>query len=199
MTVGLLSVEGGALSSPIERIENRSYKTYKARLKSAQRLQRLGHAWNAALISTSVATLVASVALLMDSSVYGRRGDVLLVGVSVLGLAASFVVAARNYGARAREMTASYRKIQRISVEAELLKTSSISPIDITDISRRYQDLLDESENHTEADFMAVHDGKWTVANIVSGTVSVGYTVLPWMFLIVPLLIVGRFVQWCLS
>jgi ABC-type multidrug transport system fused ATPase/permease subunit len=188
------------MTGEIELIEQRSYKTYKARLRSAQRLQRLGHAWNAALISTSVATTVASVALLIDSTVYGVRSDVMLVGVSILGLTASFVVAGRNYGARAREMTSSYRKIQRISVEAEHLRLAGDAVSEqVVDLVDRYQNLLDESENHTEADFYSVHSQKWKWTTVVPAVASLIYTVLPWLFLIVPLLIICRFIQWCFA
>lgn len=188
------------MSDWLKTIEDRSYKTYKARLKSAERLQRTSHSWNAALIGTSIATTVASVALLVDPEVYGRRGEVLLVGISILALSASFVVATRNYGARAREMASSYRKIQRLSVEAERLQTlAAVTSEEVEALSERYQDLLDESENHTEADFFAIHSMKWGFTSLLATAAGFAYTALPWLFLIVPAVILIRFAWWGLS
>lgn len=45
---------------------------------------------------------------------YGTGGETLLVALSVLSLVISLVVANANYGARARSMESSYKKIQQI-------------------------------------------------------------------------------------
>lgn len=53
-------------------------------------------------------------------------------------------------------MFLNYRKIQRLSVEAERYLSSQRSPTmeDVDRIYDRYNDLLDESENHTTGDYL---------------------------------------------
>jgi hypothetical protein len=144
------------MTSPLEDLVSRSYKTYLARVEAARRLRNREYAWNAALISLTVATTVAAVALLVDAGIFGPRGEVLMVCLAVLGLAASLVVPSLNYSRRANDMFTSYRRIQQLSSEAERAQKAGMDPDcdESREMADRYQSLLDHSENHSKADYM---------------------------------------------
>lgn len=182
------------------KLADRSYKTYKARLFAAERLQSRNRAWNACLLSLSVATTLASVALLTDQEMYGRAGPTILVCVAVLALVASLVVSALNYGGRSRDMFMNYRRIQKLSVEAEgLIIGEAASAEDIDQLAERYESLLDDSENHTTSDYIrAVPDNsqglvKWPVVRAVL------LTQVPYLALIFPILVVLPIVEWVIK
>jgi len=183
--------------SKLKNVETRSYKTYRARLKAFERLQSRQRAWNTSLLALSVATTIASIALLTDDGMYGKAGPTVLVCVSVLALVASLAVAGLDYGVRSRDMFMNYRAIQRIAVEAESLGEGDPSAEDVQELSERYNALLDDSENHTSADHKAADpDAKirrWHVA------ASFTLTVLPYLALVVPLLVVVPFIAWALQ
>jgi hypothetical protein len=136
-------------------LEKRSYKTYCCRLRASRRLASRQRAWNASLIGASTATTIASVALLTDDSIYGSAGPTLLVCVSVLTLVASLVGSSLDYSGRARDMFTNYRRIQRLSAEVErvLGSPAPVAAQTVELLNEKYDSLLDESENHTEADY----------------------------------------------
>jgi hypothetical protein len=178
-------------------VADRSYKTYRARLKAFERLQSRQRAWNTSLLALSVATTIASIALLSDENMYGKAGPTVLVCVSVLALVASLAVAGLNYGVRSRDMFRNYRAIQRISVEAEgFIADGEASSEDFQKLADRYHALLDDSENQTSADHKAADKEadikRWHVA------ASATLTVLPYVALIVPILVVVPFIAWAL-
>lgn len=142
----------------IETQEKRTYQTYKARVRAANRLKARGVAWTTALISASTAASIASIASIVEQDLYGEYGSVIAAAISVLTLVASLVVTGVNYEARHRKMFDNYRKIQRLSAELEFLRANSVHQSDeqIRVLLDRYQDLLDESENHSDLDNMAV-------------------------------------------
>ncbi|WP_113718107.1 SLATT domain-containing protein [Arthrobacter dokdonensis] len=179
----------------LDRIADRSYKTYKARLKAAERLQARQRAWNTSLLALAVATTIASIALLSDDRMYGSAGPTVLVCVSVAALVASLVVAGLNYGVRSRDMFMNYRAIQRLSVEAEAQQQRGVFDDDsVRKLSERYNALLDDSENHTSADYgfsdPTAAVSKWTLR------ATRVLTFLPYIALVVPILVVLPFAAW---
>lgn len=179
----------------LDRIADRSYKTYKARLKAAERLQARQRAWNTSLLALSIATTIASIALLSDDLMYGSVGPTVLVCVSVAALVASLVVAGLNYGVRSRDMFMNYRAIQRLSVEAETQQERGIADeVAVRMLSDRYNALLDDSENHTSADYgdsnPAAGVSKWSVR------ATHALTFAPYLALVVPILVVLPFIAW---
>jgi hypothetical protein len=177
------------------KLADRSYKTYKARLIAAQRLQARNRAWNACLLSLSVATTLASIALLTDAKMYGQAGPTILVCVAVMALVASLVVSGLNYGGRSRDMFMNYRRIQRLSVEAEALVSSGqASDSDIDRLAESYESLLDDSENHTTSDYIQAFPenslSKWPLSR------SRLLTSAPYLALLVPILVVLPIVKW---
>lgn len=182
----------------LEYIADRSYKTYKARLKASERLQARQRAWNTCLIAFSVAMTISSIGLLTDGKMYGQAGPTVLVCVSVLALVASLVVAGLNYGVRSRDMFMNYRGVQRLSVETEALLDGGEADVEsIRELSSRYDALLDESENHTSADFKAADpEAEVSVWHVRA---AVTLTLLPYAALVVPVLVVVPFVAWAIG
>lgn len=143
------------LSIDIERLENRSFTTYKSRLKAHQRLYRRNVAWNSSLVSLATSTTIASVGLLVDRTMFGARGETLMVVLAILSLVISLVVSSVNYGSRSRAMESSYKKIQQLSFSAEALKLEPMPSRrqKFFELKREYEIAVDSSENHSEADY----------------------------------------------
>lgn len=157
-------INRNAVHAGLERLEKKSFTTYKARIRAHERLTRRNNSWNASLIGLSTATTVASVGLLVDDEMYGLNGDAVMLVVAILSLVASLVVSSVNYGARARSMEASYKKIQEISATAEDLRNhpSSVSYERYLTLHREYQVALESSENHSSADFHRYNATSWS-------------------------------------
>lgn len=143
------------MSTPIEDLEKRSYLTYSSRLQAWRRLKARDHAWNTFLIALSISSTVAAIALLVDVNVFGVRGELLLVVLSVFAFAASLVIPTMNYSGRAQSMFSNYRRIQQLSSEIEQARKLGLGadPQLLSDFLKKYQVLLDDSENQVEADF----------------------------------------------
>lgn len=154
------ATEADAAHALLKTLEHRSYLTYLGRLHASTRLAFRNRAWNAALIAASGAVTVASVALLVYPDIYGSTGPTLLVLVSILALIASLVTSSLNYSARSRDMFHNYRRLQALSAEVERrVKAGQPTTLIAEDLNRRYDALLDESENHTTADHKRVLHG----------------------------------------
>lgn len=137
----------------LKLIEDRSYANYRARLVAANRLQARSMVWNSVLVGMSASTTIASIGLLVNPDLFGMHSSLLFSVTSVLTLVTSLIVTSRDYSARARDMTSNYRKSQRIASEAELARISDSAASSSAELNNRYNSLLDESENHTSADY----------------------------------------------
>jgi hypothetical protein len=181
----------------LEKLEDRSYKSYKARMYASQRLALRDKAWNTSLLSLTVATTIASIGLLTDSRMYGTAGSTLFVCLAVLSLVISLVVAGLNYGARSRDLFNNYRRLQRLSSEVEHLRAGNDAPsfAEVKILLDRYNDLLDDSENHSAAD----HE-RGSNAGQVTWVVAKDWSIsaLPFVTLVIPVLVMVPFVQWLL-
>lgn len=191
-----LSYTGVAVES-LKKLEDRSYKSYKARMHASQRLALRDKAWNTSLLALTVATTIASIGLLTDSQMYGTAGPTLFVCLAVLSLVISLVVAGLNYGARSRDLFNNYRRLQRLSTEVEHLRAGNSTPsfAEVKVLLDRYNDLLDESENHNAADYARGHSvGRvtWGVARDWS------ISALPFVTLIIPVFVLVPFIKWLL-
>ncbi len=181
----------------LQKLEERSYKSYKGRMNASERLARRDRAWNVSLLSLTVSTTIASIGLLTDAQIYGTPGPTIFVCLSVLSLVISLVVAGLNYGARSRDLFNNYRRIQRLSSEVEHLRLSArkANPAEVKILLDRYNDLLDESENHNPADYrrgLNKHQLSWVL------TKDWAMSALPLATLVIPLLVLAPFVQWLL-
>ncbi|MBX4168895.1 SLATT domain-containing protein [Rhodococcus pyridinivorans] len=151
-----ISSEDSKLREQLKRIEDRTYKTYRARQSASTRLSQRARAWNWAVVSLSTATTVAAIGMLTKPDMYGPNSGTLMVCLSVLVLVATLSTTNMDYPGRSRDMFLNYRKIQRLSVEIEETRNNE-GPLKsewVKEISNRYQVILDETENHTEGDYL---------------------------------------------
>lgn len=148
--------EDKEIREQLKKIEKRAYRTYRARQSACIRLSQRARAWNWALVAFSTATTVAAIGMLTNPAMYGANGGTLMVCLSVLVLVATLTTTNMDYPGRSRDMFLNYRKIQKIAVEAEeLLQTPRDLSLDVlADITNKYQIVLDETENHTEGDYL---------------------------------------------
>jgi hypothetical protein len=178
-------------------VERRAYRTYQARLIATNRLRDRSQAWNACLVATATATTIAAIGLLADEKMYGSTGPAVLVAVSVLSLTVSLATSGLDYSGRSRNMFVNYRRIQRVSAEAEraAMDPSMHTKDVVDDLNARYDALLDESENHTAGDHRRVladqkKDWNSRREQLVSS--------LPFVALLVPIGVLIPFVMWML-
>lgn len=152
----------GDFRGQLQILERRSYDTYRARLQASIRLGQRARAWNTSLIALAFSTTVASIGMLKDPSMYGASGDVLLVCLGVLALVVSLVTSGLDYSGRSRNMFVNYRKLQTVSARAEraALNPQLHNARFVERMHGRYDDLLDESENHSPADHLRLQPGK---------------------------------------
>lgn len=143
-------------SQRLAELEGRAYKTYKARLEACKRLESRSRAVNGLVVALSLSSLIAASGMLVDRNIYGPRGDVLWLFIAILTFAGSLTSSSMGYAARSRNMFQNYRKIQRLSVQAESAKgdPAQFTRDTFEKLSSEYDDLLDESENHTTADYL---------------------------------------------
>jgi hypothetical protein len=186
-----------ATDDALKRLEKRAFTTYKARVRAHERLTRRNNAWNASLVSASTATTIASVGLLVNRSMYGEHGDAIMLVVAIVSLVASLVVSSVNYGARARSMEASYKKIQEISSTAEDLRNDPdpVSYRRYVELHREYQIALESSENHTSADYHRWEtESYWSAFQYLWRDTLLG--VAPYLSLLIPIALLIPFTRW---
>lgn len=133
--------------------------TYLCRVEMAQRLERRGKYWNSAIISLTVSSLIISICLLRENSVYGKNGDVFLVVIGAITLISSLMVVNSQYLERSKKSFENYRRLQRLSTQVhsssiEKAKHRKLANRLYESFDRRYQDLLDVSDNHSAADYL---------------------------------------------
>lgn len=195
-----------SLQERLHDFSEKTYRTYLARLRACKRLAARNRAWNTSLISTAAASTISSVALLSDETIYGKTGPTLLVSVSILTLVISLVTAGIDYSGRSRDMFLNYRRIQAISTEAERAsRTSGMQSEErLDELTSRYDGLLDESENHTSADFArAMSERNLPVAGPSVGRWALRaesvISLLPYLSLLVPLGLLVPVIVWIVS
>ncbi len=153
------------LADLAKRLEDRTYKTYRSRIRAYHRLRRRDNAWNASLIALSTSTTVASIGMLVDREMYGKGGDALMLALAVLSLVASLVVASAKLRERAQSMEGSYKRIQQIAVAAENIPEDAVSGYQrLQELRQEYLIAIESSENHSSADFCS-HGRSRCVAN----------------------------------
>jgi hypothetical protein len=181
----------------LAQLEDRAYKTYKARLEACKRLESRSRAVNGLVVALSLSGLVSAAGMLRDRDIYGPNGDALWLFIAILTFAGSLTSSSMGYAARSRNMFQNYRKIQRLSVRAESAKgdPAQLTRDTFEKLSLEYDDLLDESENHTTADYLRAWS-QLAPANKLSkaerwhvlGSSALTWT--PWLAVIVPVALV---------
>lgn len=192
------------LDDLVAKLEDRTFVTYKARLYASQRLHRRSSAWNACLIAFSTSTLIAAVGMISKGDMYGDQGDTLMIALSLLSLIASLIVASMNYGGRSRALEANYKRIQQISLRAELLRVDAgkINSAQYDELLKEYSIALESSENHTDGDYaLAVKDPSTGQSKGDHKAINLDriMTVIPYLSTIFPILILIPFTKWLLN
>jgi len=210
----------GVADTRLAQLESRYFTTYRARLAMEKRLSARSRAWNAALIALTSASSLAGVSLLVDESIYGPRGALLLTLFGLLTLVASLVVTNAQYGVRARAAAENYRAVQQLSVVAERLRTEEKPHRQIKKIRQlevQYQDLMNHSENHSAADYVnavgilragAIREisvdasfrrmriAMRILKSSVAKTVSVLASLSPWLFMVLSAWLLFPVIRW---
>lgn len=188
---------GDVWAKRLAELEQRSFKTYKARLEACKRLEMRARALNGMVVALSLAALIAASGMVRDRDLYGPNGDVLWLFIAIFTFAGSLASSSIGYGARSRNMFQSYRRIQRLSVKAETAKYDDIQHTEaiFTQLASEYDDLLDESENHTSADYLRARrqfspDAKVTRREHIQMLASATLTWAPWLGTVIPLVLV---------
>lgn len=135
-----------------KKLEHRVKHTYHARLQTAKRMQIRTVAWNTFLVASSIITTIVAIVLLEDPLAYGPRGPIMMVIVGIATFAASLLVTTSNYSARAETFFRGYRDLQRLWAEVASWDHPTKKHLD--KLEDRYQQLLDELPNHSEADYL---------------------------------------------
>jgi hypothetical protein len=141
-------------------LARRTYVTYLARLRTANRTRLRGQLWNLPLVTSPVVTLIIAVVSLNAPGVYSDRTELLLVVLSVLTLVASIIVPSANYAVNAERLFTAYRGLQRLSVdlerESKRLRSGWRRNRVAARASHEYQEILDRTQNHSGADHWGV-------------------------------------------
>lgn len=178
-------------------LEKRSYDTYKARLEACKRLEMRARALNGLVVALSLSSLIAAAGMVRDRDLYGPNGDALWLFISILTFAASLASSSMGYAARSRNMFQNYRKLQRLSVQAEAAKSDmkQWNRERFDTLNAEYDDLLDESENHTTVDFLRAKrqsdpNKEMGPGDKVRVLGSLVLSTAPWLALGIPVLLV---------
>ena len=123
-----------------------------------------------------------------------------MVALAITSLVTSLVVSSVNYGTRAKAMESNYKKIQRISVEVEALRSA---PAPGTNLHEEYRDLLheygyviDSSENHSDSDYQKANSMSGAPITAKQGWRESLLSVVPYAFLGVPVAVLVPFIFW---
>ncbi|MBO4205871.1 SLATT domain-containing protein [Micromonospora echinofusca] len=181
----------------LSKLETRAYNTYKARLEASKRLESRSRAVNGLVVALTLSALISAAGMLRDREIYGPNGDAIWLYISILTFAGSLTSSSMGYAARSRNMFQNYRKIQRLSVRAESAKSD---PAQFTreafeKLSSEYNDLLDESENHTTADYLRARSQfapgtRPSKAERLRVFASDALSWIPWLAVLVPVALV---------
>lgn len=178
----------------LQGLETRSYDTYKSRICAYERIQSRNRAWNTALIALATATAIAALGLLVDSSMYGESGETFLAACSILSLAASLVIASRDYPGRAARMESAYKDIQDVASRVEAARSCSQTIDSYTTLHTAYSEIIRHSENHTTPDYHA-YRSQWSIARLRSA----GLTLIPYLSLVLPIWLMWQFGGWVID
>ncbi|WP_341954562.1 SLATT domain-containing protein [Microbacterium sp. LWH13-1.2] len=149
-----------ALSALSRRIQ----RTYKSRVETARRHQKRGNYWNFALVVASLTGTSVAVVSLTDPSVYGERGSALMVVLGIVTLVVSVLVTSAQFQVQAEKFFHAYRSLQKLWVASDLAKRSLTDTRErnerADEIDRDYQSVLDDTDNHSPADFFKAFPGE---------------------------------------
>lgn len=140
-----------ASTQTVTGLAHRVKYTFYSRLHTAKRMQRRALTWNAFLVISSIVTAMVSIVLLEDPTAFGPKGQVMLVIVGVGTLSASLLVTSSNYSAKAEMYFRGHRDLQ--TLWNDLDHSQNMSEDEAKNFEDRYQQILNELPNHSDADY----------------------------------------------
>lgn len=147
----------------LDTLERRLQRTYRARVETARRYQARGNYWNVALVLASLTTATVSVVSLTSPGVYGDRGAALMVVLGIVTLVVSVLVTSAQFQVQAEKFFHAYRSLQKLWVQADMESRGLTNRIErdeaATKIDLEYQAVLDDTNNHSPADFFKAFPG----------------------------------------
>lgn len=152
--------QGEVMPAYVQELEGRYYKTYKARLELWKRLDRHRVVWNWYLIVSSLSTLIVSILSLASESKNTIYTEIIVIVLSLCTFTGSLVLTSLRLPERSKDAFRAYRAIQALSLRLEAGRRgeTELSEREFTEIRARYDQLMDETENHSELDYFASLD-----------------------------------------
>lgn len=151
-------MEQDEIRKACRKLYDRCGKTYRARLNTHKRLVRTGQWWDLSQATISCAMVYFSVALLADPASYPHNMELMLAGLSIAMLVVSLLVSAQSYPRRVERTFVHYRALQDLWVDLENIidkdLKDTVTEQSYVDYLRQYRQLLDNSENHKECDYL---------------------------------------------
>lgn len=141
----------------IDRLIKKIWITRKARIKAEERLERFDFLTQILINYYTLVVTGLSIWVFYDST-NSQLISVVSIIASVLLFGLSIFVTSRNFKGRAIAFKACYIKLDEIYIEAELMKDtpSRLSYENILDIQKKYNEVLNNVENHSATDFLNV-------------------------------------------
>lgn len=143
----------------LQQLENKVWFTYSARIQTHKRLLFNNFWSNFILVLYSLATLIASIVSLKDTTFYGSYTSELIVIISAITLVASLIIVNVNYQTRILRMRDNYILLQKLYEDIKIYrnsqKESSEDPEKYSDFVRSYMSILEKNENHITLDDIA--------------------------------------------
>ena len=133
-----------------EKLANKLWFTYKARIRAEERLR--GNDFHSQLILVLYASVSAilSVIVIRYPSILGKNTDLVSACLGIALLVISLLVTNMDFRGRALAMKQNYLDIQSLFNDLTL-QDSPTRPL--AEIAECYQKILSESENHSEVDY----------------------------------------------
>lgn len=143
----------------LQQLENKVWFTYSARIQTHKRLLFNNFWSNFILVLYSLATLIASIVSLKDTTFYGSYTSELIVVISAITLVASLIIVNVNYQTRILRMRDNYILLQKLYEDIKIYKNScQKSSVDLEKYRffvKRYMSILEKNENHITLDDIA--------------------------------------------
>ncbi|MDE2311356.1 MAG: SLATT domain-containing protein [Betaproteobacteria bacterium] len=160
--------------------------TFKARIRAQERLSRNDFHSQLILVWYALASAIVAVIVIRYPNFLGKDTDIVSASLSIALLVISLLVTNRDFRGRALAMRQNYLAIQGLYNDLTYQEQPTRSSVEI---SKTYQRILNESENHCEIDdkYFRVFHGNTTRPASYREKAEVGLYLL-WRFIILSLI-----------
>lgn len=137
------------LSKDEKALADKLWFTFKARIRAFERLNSNNFHSQLMLVWYALVSAVLSVIVIRHQTYLGSDTDIISAALSIALLVLSLLVTNLDFKGRALAFRQSYLDIQGLYHDLTFNDAPAKAP---TDIIKRYQEILNESENHLEID-----------------------------------------------